>query len=40
MEQHQLGHSAFDAKYGIDLRAEALRLAALSPHRRVDPDAQ
>lgn len=30
-EQHQLGHSAFDAKYSVCLRAEAERLAAASP---------
>ena len=30
-EQHQIGHAAFDAKYGIDLRALAAELASLSP---------
>lgn len=31
-EQHHLGHLAFDAKYGIDSRALAERLAAKSPY--------
>jgi hypothetical protein len=31
-EQHQVGHRAFDEKHGIDLRALAEELAALSPH--------
>ncbi len=31
-EQHSIGHRAFDAKYGVDLRALAQRLAALSPY--------
>ena len=34
MEQHAIGHAAFDAKYGIDMRAEAERLARVSPHRK------
>jgi len=31
-EQHQIGHRAFDAKYGLDLRALAEELSAMSPH--------
>jgi hypothetical protein len=34
-EQHRLGHAAFDAKYGIDSRALAERLAAESPYLSV-----
>ena len=30
-EQHQIGHAAFDAKYGVDLRALAEELSGLSP---------
>jgi len=30
-EQHQIGHRAFDAKYGLDLRALAEELSAMSP---------
>jgi hypothetical protein len=38
-EQHRIGHAAFDALYAVDLRTEALRLAALSPFKKSDPDA-
>lgn len=31
-EQHLIGHRAFDAKYGINLRAIAEELARLSPY--------
>lgn len=30
-EQHQIGHAAFDAKYGVDLRALAEELSGRSP---------
>lgn len=30
-EQHQIGHRAFDEKYGIDMRETAKDLASLSP---------
>lgn len=33
-EQHQIGHAAFDAKYGINLRKLAEELVQLSPFRR------
>lgn len=32
MEQHAIGHRAFDAKYRIDMRAIAEKLAELSPY--------
>lgn len=31
-EQHRLGESAFEKKYGIDMKAIAMRLANISPH--------
>lgn len=31
LEQHQIGHAAFDAKYSIDMRAIAIRYADASP---------
>lgn len=30
-EQHQIGEPAFERKYGVDMKREALRLAKLSP---------
>lgn len=36
-EQHQIGHTAFDAKYSIDLRREAEFFAAASPYLKSDP---
>lgn len=32
LEQHSIGHREFDAKYGLNSRALAEQLAALSPH--------
>jgi len=32
--QHQLGESAFEQRFGIDMRRTAQILARLSPHRR------
>jgi hypothetical protein len=31
-EQHLIGHEAFDAKHGVDLRAIAVELAGQSPY--------
>jgi hypothetical protein len=33
-EQHRIGHRAFDALHGVDLKSLAEQYAALSPHLR------
>lgn len=39
LEQHQVGHDAFDARYAIDSRARAEDLAARSPYlEKADAD--
>jgi hypothetical protein len=35
VEQHAMGEPAFEAKYGLDLRALALEFARRSPHRHL-----
>lgn len=32
--QHQMGETSFSAKFGIDMKAIAERLARVSPHRK------
>lgn len=36
-EQHAIGHLAFDLRHNLCLRAEAERLAVLSPHTKAGP---
>lgn len=33
-EQHAIGEPAFERKYSLNLGASAIKLAAMSPHRR------